>query len=615
MQNHLLPRATKRRVLLALLLACMAFGVTAQSKLKFSIADFDVDQFDFSAKDPQYEKYDGNGDRYAIIKVTSNNPKDNLTEYNFNFGNMKHIVVPHDGVLWVYVQKNAKMVSITREGYLPINKYDLHTTIESGGNYVMSLTSEDKKVYTQMVRFNVKPADSRAVVMIKSFKEGAVEELFGNTDETGSVAKGLEYGTYSYKILADNYHPCEGRITLNNRNITYAEDVTLRPNFSTMTFVVDANADIYINGERKGFKRWSGRLKAGNYQVECRQANHRASSQYVEVSENDNRTITLQAPKPIYGTASITSTPLGAEMTIDGKPFGETPKSFNIAIGKHTLELSKIGYQTLSIPFEIKEEETTPIDITLSKTTLVEIEANVQSRVEIDGNQLGYTPVNYNGEAGQHTIKIECDGYSTIKKKVYLGNTKKIKFNLQKKYTKATDIYVEGGVGYNIGYGATLTIGVGAHFKNFNAEFDYSYGFSKSPTIYWNYTGDNSYLLDRPVATCTYSPNLFSAKIGYGFNIGSRLKITPQAGYRFSKLDSHSSETHNLTGAYCSSITIGARVYLAIIPHFGISLSPEYAIGVARSEGFRTLSEVTSKIKNMGEGFNTKLSFVYNYNF
>ncbi len=72
-----------RSMMLLLLILSGASGLSAQDKLKFSIADFDTDPFDLSAKDKRYEKYDGNGERYAIIKVTSNNQDDNLGEYNF----------------------------------------------------------------------------------------------------------------------------------------------------------------------------------------------------------------------------------------------------------------------------------------------------------------------------------------------------------------------------------------------------------------------------------------------------------------------------------------------------------------------------------------------------
>ncbi len=601
-----------RSMMLLLLILSGASGLSAQDKLKFSIADFDTDPFDLSAKDKRYEKYDGNGERYAIIKVTSNNQDDNLGEYNFNFGNMKHIVEEHNGVLWVYVQRNAKLVTITRNGYVPINKYDLHTTIESGKNYVMSITSEEKKVYTQIVQFNIMPANSKAIVMVKSYKDGSQEELFGNADATGAVAKSLEYGTYTYKVLADNYHMAEGRFTLNNRSKTLVENVELRPNFSDMTFNVDADADIYINGEYKGTRQWSGVLKAGNYQVECRQVNHKSSSQYVQVIENDNRTINLKAPEPILGTVAITSNPLGAEILIDGKTYGQTPKNLDLLIGKHTIEMSKEGYQSEKQSFEVREERTVDVNISLGKMTKATITSNpFNSKLYIDGVYMGYTPYTYEGEVGDHKIKVICSGYRPIEKKVYFGNTDQMTFSLHKQYVKKKDFYIEAGVG--LGSAMNVTAAVGAHIANFNIEADYSYCFQKSPDIYWISTDDFN-----TGAKCTYSPSLIlGGKLGYGFIIGTRIKLTPQIGYRFTKLSENANYigvgNDFVDGAYCSSVTIGTRAYCAISSHFGISLTPEYAIGVSKSDGFKTLSDAISKIKNMGEGFNAKLALVLTF--
>lgn len=607
-QSNYRPSLARCAMLLILILG--GSTLSAQDKLKFSIADFDTDPFDLSAKNKQYEKYDGNGDRYAIIKVSSNNPEDDLSEYNFNFGNMKHIVEEHDGILWLYVQRNAKLVTITRNGYIPIHKYDLHTTIESGKNYVMSITSEGKKVYNQMVQFNIKPANSKAIIMVKSYNEGAQEELFGHADATGAAAKSLEYGTYTYKVLADNYHMAEGRFTLNDRSATHIENVDLRPNFSDMTFNVDADADIYINGEKKGTRQWSGVLKAGNYQVECRQPNHKPSSQYVQVVENDNRTINLKAPDPILGTAAITSTPLGAEILIDGKNYGQTPKNLDLLIGKHTIKISKTGYQSETQSFEVREDRGVDVNISLGKMTNAEINSSPEgSKLYIDGVFKGYTPYSYEGEVGDHKIKLMYNGYKPIEKKVYFGNTDQMTFSLRKQYVKSKDIYIEAGV--SLGSVMNVTAAVGAHFANFNIEADYSYCFQKSPDIYWNDTGEGDYYYEPTV--CTYSPSLIlGGKIGYGLIVGTRFKITPQVGYRFTKLSEDGGYGY-IDGANCSSVTIGARAYCAISSHFGISLTPEYAVGVSKSEGFKTLSDVTSKIKNMGEGFNAKLALVLTF--
>lgn len=596
------------RVLLVLifLFLCLPVAVS-QEKLKFRIVDFGEDQFDFSAKDPKYEKRDGNGERMAIIKVTSNNPNDDLKAFNFNFGNMRHQVEERDGVLWVYVQRNAKMVTITRDGYAPIHRYDLHTTIESGKNYVMSLSSESKKVLMQMVRFNVQPAAAKAVVMVKSTAQGSQEELFGNV-VSGSVAKSLEYGTYTYKVVADNYHLCEGKFTLNDKNQTMVEDVTLRPNFSQMTFVVDANADIYINGEKKGVRKWSGILKAGNYQVECRQANHKPTSQYVTVEENDNRTITLTAPVPILGTVAVTSMPLGATIKIDGKDYGVTPKNLDIVTGLHNIELSMTGYEPSKDVIEVKETATTQVNLTLGRMTQVKINSSPSyALVRIDGKEIGRSPVEYRGEVGTHHVEIDYGGYKPFKKNVYIGSQPIMNFTLSKRYVWKWDYYVALGAG--AGSTMVATAALGAHWNNYNLEIYYSYGLQKSPTIYWNSIDveDNyGYSGTRDPEEVRYRPIIIvGGKFGYGFIAGTRFKITPQIGYRYTRLDPD--------GSNCSSMTFGVRAYCALSSHFGISLTPEYTLGVFKSEGFKTVSTVVPKINDFGEGFMANLSLVFSW--
>ena len=119
--------------LLLLLGVLSSFG-----QLKFRVTDFAADPFDLTARNDQYKKVDGSGSLYAIIKVSG----DDLKEYNFNFGNMNHEVTEHDGLLWIYVQKNTKRVTIRRNGYAPLLNYDLQTTVEEGKTYRMKLSAQ-----------------------------------------------------------------------------------------------------------------------------------------------------------------------------------------------------------------------------------------------------------------------------------------------------------------------------------------------------------------------------------------------------------------------------------------------------------------------------------------
>ncbi len=354
------------RLSLLLVFLCGVLPVIAQQKLKFSVVSFELDQFDLTARNEQYKKVDGNGSLYAIIKVTSANPDDDLKAYNFNFGNMNSLVEQHDGELWVYVQRNAKMVTISRQGYTTINRYDLQTTIEEGRTYTMQLSSQGPIVQKQMVFFQISPADSRAVVMVKGSSANAVEEML-STNASGQLAKSMSLDVYTYRVMAENYYPSEGRFTLNDPVQTHEETVTLRPRFSMITLTVDADADIYVDGELKGRRSWKGPLNPGNYQVECRQANHRATMQSISVEENKPQAFTLQVPVPITGSLAIISEPLGAAISIGGRDYGTTPRNItDLLVGSHQVKLSKAGYNDLTQTVTVKENETTEVNLTLN---------------------------------------------------------------------------------------------------------------------------------------------------------------------------------------------------------------------------------------------------------
>ena len=152
------------RILLLLpLLLMTAMPASAQQKAKFHIVSFAENPHDTS---PQiYEKLDSDGHPYAIIKVKSNTPDDNLRAYNFSFALIPHIVEVKDGELWVYVGRNAKSVSISRDGYQSVQRYDLGLTIQPGRAYEMQLSVEAQKIMKQMVRFNISPVEAKAIIM------------------------------------------------------------------------------------------------------------------------------------------------------------------------------------------------------------------------------------------------------------------------------------------------------------------------------------------------------------------------------------------------------------------------------------------------------------------
>ncbi|MBR3616484.1 MAG: PEGA domain-containing protein [Bacteroidaceae bacterium] len=343
-------------LLLFQLLLFAALPCFAQQKAKFHIVSFAENPHDMSPK--THEKLDPDGHPYAIIKVKSNNPDDDLSAYSFNFEHIPHLVEAKDGELWVYVGRNAMYVNISRDGYHSIKRYDLGLTIQPGRAYDMRLSAESQKIMKQMVRFNISPVEAKAIIMYKSDRPGATEQLFGTADENGAVAKNLELGKYSYKIISDNCYPSEGVLILDNANATHTEDVVLRANFARVSLVAGNGVSIFVDGDNKGVGSWNGILKEGTYSIECRKAGHKSTIETLKIEEGKDVTLTLSNPEPITGTLSITSTPLDAVVTIDGKDYGLTPRNINdLIIGNHKVTVSKDGYLSQEFEVAITENE------------------------------------------------------------------------------------------------------------------------------------------------------------------------------------------------------------------------------------------------------------------
>ena len=363
-------RQTRLCILTILLLLFAVQPVAAQQMQKFHVESFEENSFDMSGKEKPTSRDDGTGTLYAIIKVRSTAPEDDLKAYDLDFDYLKDVQEMHDGVLWVYVQYGAKTVTIKREGFYTVERYNLKTTLQPGKVYDMTIKPEPKVISMQYLIFEISPADSEATVMYTDLSKNDGEKKLGDVDSEGCVAKMLVLGRYAYRIISENYHSSEGVVTLETPNGTHTEKVTLRPNFARVTLSVGggSSVDIYINKEKKGTGSWRGNLAPGTYSIECRKPNHRTTTETITVADGADVTHTLKAPEPITGALNITSTPLRAAISIDGKPCGETPRIISdLLIGTHKVTLSKSGYESVAIDVVIKEKETNEQNITLKK--------------------------------------------------------------------------------------------------------------------------------------------------------------------------------------------------------------------------------------------------------
>lgn len=176
----------------------------------------------------------------------------------------------------------------------------------------------------------------------------------------------LTSGEYAVKVVKEMYKQAEQKFTVVDGQTTKAV-LNMTPNFVNVTINTDAESDIYLDNEYKGKGTWKGRLPEGTHYVEARKASHETSSKNVNIVLGEDVTITIDAPRAICGFLNVNSDPMRAEIYIDGKHHGQTPKIItDLLVGNHELKLVKQGYAVLKKTITIAEGETLNLKETLA---------------------------------------------------------------------------------------------------------------------------------------------------------------------------------------------------------------------------------------------------------
>lgn len=414
----------KRSCLLFLLLFPF-FGAMAQS---ISVKSFKALPMDLTASSLEGKRIDQNGDVAALIKVVTN-----ATGFVFEGGTLGIVDTKQEtGEVWVWVPRASRKITIKHPKLGVLRSYVYPIEIEAERTYEMVLTTAKMEtvfvdeVNEQFLMFRITPHDALLEVN---------EQVWPVSDD-GIARKLVDFGSYTYRVQAQNYHPYAGVVEVNDPDetqivtinlepdygwiavvgdgnlqgasvfvdnayigrapckseavksgkhvvrivkemySTYSETVTVTDNetlnlapelsadFAHVTLQVDADAEIWVNDEKKGVRTWSGDLPSGTYRIECKQSNHETTSTKMEITKQMNgQVIMLDVPLPFKGSLVVESKPDMANLYIDNEYVGQTPKLINdIVVGQHELRLTKEGYKDYIGPIIVKKNERTQVE-------------------------------------------------------------------------------------------------------------------------------------------------------------------------------------------------------------------------------------------------------------
>ena len=203
---------------------------------------------------------------------------------------------------------------------------------------------------------------------VSSNPPGAIVTIHNDSREfmTPCTIEQLASGRHKVNIVAPRYASFSREVEILDGKATELV-ATLDARFAKVSINTLPEATITINGQVKGKGNFNEELGEGVYDIEVSLANHRSITRQIEVVAKQSQKLTLE-PTPIYGSLNVESQPMFANVTINGKSYGDTPMSIdNLLIGDYEVVLSKDGCATVTLRVTITENNLSTIEATLQQ--------------------------------------------------------------------------------------------------------------------------------------------------------------------------------------------------------------------------------------------------------
>ena len=228
-----------------------------------------------------------------------------------------------------------------------------------------------------------------------------------------------------------------------------------------MVRAIPSNADIYVDNEKVGTGYASKAVSVGtehHYKVICN--DYYPKEGVVYFSQREEKQIEVEL-EPNFGYITIKSEPSGAEVYVDDVKVGVTPYLMKkIAIGRHTVEIRKYGYEPQADMVMIKADD---VNKQFENVKLVEDKSIPQPPVAttpVTGNP--NTSVNISSSNGVFSVSSNSKVCFSQGNLQYQASTKTWRFaehqwdmigdankNISSSYSGWIDLFGWGTSGYN----------------------------------------------------------------------------------------------------------------------------------------------------------------------
>ncbi len=321
---------------------------------------------------------------------------------------------------------NGKQSSVSINlGVLPAGTFPITATADYTN--VVSELSEANNFLTRQLNVT----STNGSVQVSSIPSGALVLVDGAIrGVTPVTVSGLSPGAHSVVVQLFGYNDVSTSVTVvaGQTQSVFASMTQVQITGSISLSSSPSGANIFIDGLNVGITPMTLQgVQPGNHSVRLALSGYNDYNAAISVIAGQTTFISATlAQVQLTGDISVSSTPSGANVYIDGVYVGISPLvSTGVAQGAHSVRISLSGYMDSNIPVNIALGGVAYVSQVLqplSNPTNVSVSSSPSgANIYFDGLQVGVTPMVYSTTEGQHQVTLAKTGYVDNSSYVYIN--------------------------------------------------------------------------------------------------------------------------------------------------------------------------------------------------
>lgn len=239
-------------------------------------------------------------------------------------------------------------------------------------------------------------------------------ELLGTTPIDGAE---VPAGLHRFVVRARNHLPAEQELEIRGMGEPQALELDLVPNWAPVTLATEPpGARVLIDGMEAGTTPLTAQVEAGERVMKIELAGYKPAERGLTVIAGEPVELPPIELSEADGIMTLSTTPAGANVTVDGQFRGRTPLEIEITPGvSHEISLAKPGYSAATKRVRLGPGDRDRLAVTLAPIlgSVRVVASPGDAELLVDGQPAGEANQVLSLTAAPHTIEVRKRGYAS----------------------------------------------------------------------------------------------------------------------------------------------------------------------------------------------------------